>query len=51
MDVDAAHGAGAVAVGVASGHYGAGELREAGADHVLASLCEPLPRVRQAQPR
>jgi len=50
-DIQAARAVGAVAVGVASGHYGDAELREAGADHVLASLCEPLPRVRQAQPR
>lgn len=45
LDVDAAHGAGAVAVGVASGHFDEDELRDAGADHVLASLREPLPLV------
>jgi phosphoglycolate phosphatase len=39
LDIAAAHGAGAVAVGVASGHYG-DELRSAGADHVLTSLEE-----------
>lgn len=42
-DVDAARVVGAVSVGVASGHYGDEELREAGADHVLGSLREPLP--------
>ena len=48
-DVDAAHGAGAVAVGVASGHFDAAALRAAGADYVLGSLEEPLPlRVRTA---
>lgn len=44
-DVEATHAAGAVAVAVASGHFGEEELREAGADHVLASLLEPLPGV------
>ncbi|MBA2581421.1 MAG: HAD hydrolase-like protein [Thermoleophilaceae bacterium] len=43
MDIDAAHAAGAVAVGVASGHFSAEQLRDAGADHVLASLEEELP--------
>lgn len=42
-DVEAAHEAGAIAVGVASGHYGEEELRHAGAEHVLASLRDPLP--------
>jgi phosphoglycolate phosphatase len=42
-DVDAARGAGAVSVAVASGHYSAEELRAAGADHVLDSLEQPLP--------
>jgi phosphoglycolate phosphatase len=45
LDIAAAHGAGAVAVGVASGHYTAEQLREAGADYVLESLREPLPGV------
>jgi phosphoglycolate phosphatase len=44
-DVAAAHGVGAVAVAVASGHYSAEELTAAGADHVLASLRQPLPLV------
>src|SRR5262249_9895154 len=43
LDIAAARGAGAVAVGVASGHYGADELRAAGADHVVGSLEEGLP--------
>ena len=42
-DVDAARQAGAVSVGVASGHYSVGELADAGADHVLGSLTEPFP--------
>jgi phosphoglycolate phosphatase len=42
-DIDAAHAVGAVAIGVASGHFGVDELRAAGADHVVASLEEELP--------
>jgi phosphoglycolate phosphatase-like HAD superfamily hydrolase len=42
-DVDATRAAGAVSVGVASGHYSVDELSEAGADHVLGSLTEPFP--------
>ena len=42
-DVDAARGAGAVAIGVATGHYSVEELRDAGAEHALRSLEEPLP--------
>jgi phosphoglycolate phosphatase len=42
-DVDAAHGAGASAVAVATGRFSADELREAGADYVLGSLEEELP--------
>jgi phosphoglycolate phosphatase-like HAD superfamily hydrolase len=45
LDIAGAHGAGAVAVGVASGHYSSEQLREAGADYVLESLREPLPGV------
>jgi phosphoglycolate phosphatase len=45
LDIAAAQGAGAVPVGVASGHYTAEQLREAGGDHVLESLREPLPGV------
>ena len=43
LDVKAAHGAGAVAVGVATGHFSTEELRAAGAEHVLATLEEELP--------
>jgi phosphoglycolate phosphatase-like HAD superfamily hydrolase len=43
LDVESALDAGAVPVGVASGHYSVNELREAGADHVLGSLEEDLP--------
>lgn len=39
-DIEAAHGAGAVAVGVATGDYTVRQLAEAGADHVLASFEE-----------
>ena len=42
-DIEATRAAGAVSVGVASGHFSAAELTEAGADHVLASLTEPFP--------
>jgi phosphoglycolate phosphatase-like HAD superfamily hydrolase len=42
-DVVAAQQAGAIAVAVASGEYDAEALRGAGAEHVLASLREPLP--------
>jgi phosphoglycolate phosphatase-like HAD superfamily hydrolase len=42
-DVEAAHAAGCVAVGVASGRYGVDELRRAGADRVLTSLAENFP--------
>jgi phosphoglycolate phosphatase-like HAD superfamily hydrolase len=42
-DIAAAHGADAVGVGVATGHYGKDQLEEAGADHVLGTLEEPLP--------
>jgi phosphoglycolate phosphatase len=43
VDVEAAHGAGIPIAGVATGEYGVEELRAAGADHVLATLEEPLP--------
>ena len=42
-DVEAAHGADAVAVGVATGHYSKQELERAGADYALSSLEAPLP--------
>src|SRR5262249_43005515 len=43
LDIAAAQSAGAIAVGVASGHFGVDELTAAGADHVIASLEEELP--------
>ena len=43
LDIEAAKAAGAIAVGVATGHYSMDQLREAGADHVLATLEEELP--------
>jgi phosphoglycolate phosphatase len=42
-DLDAAHAAGAVAVGVASGKFSVDELSQAGADHVLSSLEDTFP--------
>jgi phosphoglycolate phosphatase len=43
LDIVAARAAGAVSVGVASGHYTTEELRAASADHVISSLEEELP--------
>jgi phosphoglycolate phosphatase-like HAD superfamily hydrolase len=43
LDIKAAHDAGVVGVGVASGAYSVDQLREAGADYVLSSLDEPFP--------
>jgi phosphoglycolate phosphatase len=43
LDIEAAHAAGARAVGVATGHYAAEQLRQAGADEVLETLEEELP--------
>jgi phosphoglycolate phosphatase len=45
LDIEAAHATGAVAVGVATGHYDEEQLREAGADYVVGSLEEELPAV------
>jgi phosphoglycolate phosphatase len=42
-DVEAGHSAGIAVVGVASGSYSVEQLREAGADHVVATLEEGLP--------
>ncbi|MDQ2939489.1 MAG: HAD family hydrolase [Actinomycetota bacterium] len=42
LDVDAGHGAGISVVGVASGQYSVDQLREAGADYVVASLVDGL---------
>jgi phosphoglycolate phosphatase len=43
MDIAAAHAAGAVGIGVATGKYSADQLNAAGADHVLADLAQPFP--------
>ncbi len=42
-DIAAAHGAGAIAVGVATGSHSADQLEAAGADYVLGTLEEELP--------
>ncbi|MGH2539405.1 MAG: HAD family hydrolase [Actinomycetota bacterium] len=39
-DIEAAHGAGAIAVGVATGEYTVEQLRDGGADHVLRSFAD-----------
>ncbi|MGE0539554.1 MAG: HAD family hydrolase [Dehalococcoidia bacterium] len=44
-DIEAAHAAGAIAVGVATGRYSVEALRAAGADHALPTLEHPLPGV------
>ena len=43
LDIQAAKAAGAVSVGVASGHYSTKELMAANGDHVLGSLEETFP--------
>lgn len=45
-DIEAAHAAGAIGVGVATGKYTLDALREAGADYVVATLEAPLPGVQ-----
>jgi phosphoglycolate phosphatase len=42
-DIEATKAAGAVSVGVASGHYSIDQLEEAGGDHVLGSLEDRFP--------
>jgi phosphoglycolate phosphatase len=44
-DLDAAHGAGCIALGVATGHYSREQLEEAGGDVVLDTLKDPFPGV------
>jgi phosphoglycolate phosphatase len=44
-DLDAAHGAGCLALGVATGHYSREQLEQAGGDVVLDTLKEPFPGV------
>jgi phosphoglycolate phosphatase-like HAD superfamily hydrolase len=43
LDIAAAHAADAVGIGVATGKYSVDQLRQAGADHVLADLTAPFP--------
>jgi phosphoglycolate phosphatase len=43
LDIEAAHAVDCTAIAVATGHYDAEALREAGADHVLETLEEELP--------
>ena len=45
LDIAAAHAAGAVSVGVATGKYSKAELESAGAMHVLGSLEDPFPGI------
>jgi phosphoglycolate phosphatase-like HAD superfamily hydrolase len=47
-DIRAAQTVGAVAVGVASGHYSVDDLRSAGADAALQSLKDPMPGLEWA---
>jgi phosphoglycolate phosphatase len=42
LDIQAAHAAGCTAIGVATGHYDTAALREAGANHVVATMEEPF---------
>jgi phosphoglycolate phosphatase-like HAD superfamily hydrolase len=45
-DIEATHGAGAIAVGVATGEHSVDQLRDGGADHVLRSFADdPFPSV------
>jgi phosphoglycolate phosphatase len=41
--MEATKAAGAISVGVATGHYSTQELKTAGGVHVLGSLAEPFP--------
>jgi phosphoglycolate phosphatase-like HAD superfamily hydrolase len=43
LDIEAAHAAGCTAIGVATGRHDAAALREAGADHVVETMEQPLP--------
>lgn len=44
-DMEATNQAGAISVGVATGHYSAAQLKEAGGVWVLASLTDPFPGI------
>jgi phosphoglycolate phosphatase-like HAD superfamily hydrolase len=46
LDVDAAHAAGCTALGVATGHFDAAALKDAGADHVIETFEEEFPGLR-----
>jgi phosphoglycolate phosphatase len=48
LDITAAHAAGAVGIGVASGKYTLDQLEDAGADHALKDLAEPFPGLEPA---
>jgi phosphoglycolate phosphatase len=48
LDITAAHAAGAVGIGVATGKYTLDQLGDAGADHVLKDLTEPFPGLEPA---
>jgi phosphoglycolate phosphatase-like HAD superfamily hydrolase len=50
IDIAAAHAAGAIGIGVATGKYDTGELTKAGADYVLSSLTDPFPRLSSVVP-
>ena len=50
MDIDAAHAAGAIGIGVATGKYKIDELQQAGADHVLSNLTDPFPGLAAPKP-
>ena len=43
LDIQAAHAVGCTAIGVATGHFDAAALREAGADSVIETMEEELP--------
>ena len=43
LDVQAAHAVGCTAIAVATGHFDAAALREAGADHFVQTMEQPLP--------
>jgi phosphoglycolate phosphatase-like HAD superfamily hydrolase len=43
LDIQAAHAVGCSAIAVATGRYDSAALREAGADHVVETMEEPLP--------
>ena len=46
LDIEAGHGAGAIAIGVGSGKYSRRQLADAGADLALDSLADPFPGLK-----